>query len=114
MDIRVEGHDVAEGLHVQDEGGLTVRCHDLEAGFQRKGDQSAELSEIAAPVAEEGPNELRQREHVLAMRQRGKQVLLQPLAVGQSLTDPPICNLIFFQPSQGKTGPSDLHILNAN
>lgn len=29
------------------------------------------------------PNQLRQRKHVLAMRNRGEQVLLQPLAVGE-------------------------------
>lgn len=33
-----------------------VGCHDLEAGFQKKGDQSAELSEMAAPVAIERTN----------------------------------------------------------
>ena len=27
MDMRVEGHEVAEGLHVQDEGGLTARLY---------------------------------------------------------------------------------------
>ncbi len=27
MDMRVEGHEVAEGLHVQDERGLTARLY---------------------------------------------------------------------------------------
>ena len=30
--MRVEGHDVAEGLHVGDEGGLTPRPYRFETG----------------------------------------------------------------------------------
>ena len=30
--MRVEGHDVAEGLHVSDEGGLTARPYRFETG----------------------------------------------------------------------------------
>ncbi len=56
--MRVEGHEVAEGLHVQDEGGLTARLYRFEAGLQEFGDQAAELAEIAATVAEERPDQL--------------------------------------------------------
>ena len=58
--MRVEGHEVAKGLHIEDEGGLAVRVHGLEARFQQSGDQAAELPQIAATVAKEWPNQLRQ------------------------------------------------------
>lgn len=46
MDVWVEGHQITEGLHVQDEGRLTVRVHGLEARLQQSGDQAAELTEM--------------------------------------------------------------------
>lgn len=83
VNMRVERHEIAESLHVQDEGGLATRLHGPEAGLQESGDQPAELAKIAATVAEERPQQLRQREHVLAMRHGDEQRLLEPLAVGE-------------------------------
>ena len=60
---RVDGKTVH-----QDEGGLSVRRHDLKAGFRKPGDQAAKLAEVASPVAKEGPDQLRQGEYLLAIR----------------------------------------------
>ena len=68
MDVWVEGDKVAEGLHVKNERGLTPRFHGFEAGPQQAGNQPANLTEMAAVVAKERPYQLRQGEHVLAMR----------------------------------------------
>jgi len=81
--MRLEGHEVAEGLHIQDEGGLTTRLYRFEAGLQEFSSQAAELAEIAATVAEEWPDQLWQSQYVLAMRHRREQRLLGPLAVGE-------------------------------
>jgi hypothetical protein len=83
MNMRVEGDEITEGLHVQDERGLTARVHDFEAGPQQSGNQPAKLTEIAAVEAKEWPDELGQRKHVLTMRYRGEQVPFQPLTVGE-------------------------------
>jgi hypothetical protein len=83
MDVRVEGVEIAEGLHVKNESGLTPRFHGFEADPQQAGNQPAKLTEMAAAVAKERPYQLRQCEHVLAMRYRGEQVPLQPLTVGE-------------------------------
>jgi hypothetical protein len=83
MNMRVEGHEVAEGLHVQDEGWLAARFHGLEAGVQQSGNQLAQCAQITATIAEEGPDQLRQRKHVLPMRHRGEHMFFQPLAVGE-------------------------------
>ncbi len=58
--MRFEGHDVAEGLHVKDEGALTARLYRFEAGLEEFGDQAAELAEVTATVAEERPDQLSQ------------------------------------------------------
>ena len=83
MDMRVEGDEITEGLHVQDEGGLTAWVHDFEAGPQQAGNQPANLTEIAAVEAKERPYQLGQRKHILTMRYRGEQVPLQPLTVSE-------------------------------
>jgi hypothetical protein len=83
VNMRIESHEIADGLHVQDESRLTPRVHGFESGPQQAGTQAAKLTEMAAPVAKERPDELRQCEHVLTMRYRGEQVLLQPLTVGE-------------------------------
>ena len=80
--MRVEGHEVTEGLHVEDKGRLSARFHAFEAGLQQSGYQPAQCARIAATKAEEGPDQLRQRKHVLPMWRRCEQVTFQPLAVG--------------------------------
>ena len=81
--MRVEGHQITESLHIQNEGGLTARLYRFEAGLQEFGDQAAELAEIAATVAEERPDQLWHGDYVLAMRHRREQRLLEPLAAGE-------------------------------
>ncbi len=83
MDVRVEGHEVAKCLHVQDESRLAVRLYGLEACLQQSGDDLAQAAEVSAPIAKERPNQLRQREHVLPMRYRGEDVSLEPLTVSE-------------------------------
>ncbi len=51
MDMRIEGHEVAEGLYVHDESRLAARFYGLEAGLQQSGNylaQGAEVSFIGA------------------------------------------------------------------
>lgn len=48
MDMRVDGHEIAEGLHVEDESGLTMWLHGVEADLEESCDQSAKLTKITA------------------------------------------------------------------
>jgi hypothetical protein len=79
MDVRVEGDEVAEGLHVKNESGLTPRFHCFEAGPQ----QAGKAHRDGGGGGERTPYQLRQCEHVLAMRYRGEQILFQPLTVSE-------------------------------
>ena len=56
VNVRIESHEIAEGLHVQDKGGLAVRRHHLEAGLEECGYQAAEFAEVSATMAKERPN----------------------------------------------------------
>lgn len=64
-------------------GGLAIRRLHFEPGFQERSALAAELTKTFAAIVEERSDQLRQREHVLAMRHRCEQVVLQPLAVGE-------------------------------
>ncbi len=81
--MQVEGHEVAKGLHIQDKGGPAARFHGLEAGLQQSGYQPAQGAQTTATIAEEGPDQLRQRKQELPMWHRGEQVTFQPLAIGE-------------------------------
>jgi hypothetical protein len=56
VNVRIESHEIAKGLHVQDKGGLAARRHHLEAGLEECGYQAAEFAEVSATMAEERPN----------------------------------------------------------
>lgn len=81
VDVRVEGHKIAEGLRAQDEGRLAARFDSFEAGLEQSGDDLAQGAELRATIAKERPDQPWQREHVLAMRHRRAHVIFQPLAV---------------------------------
>ncbi len=82
--MRIKGDEVAECLHVEDEGGLATRLQGVEAGIEESCDQPAQLTEeITATIAEERSGQLRQGEHILAVWHRREHVILQPLAVGE-------------------------------
>ncbi len=55
MDVRVESHEVAEGLHVEDKGWLSAPFHGLEAGFQQSGNQLAQCTQRCRAIS--GPRQ---------------------------------------------------------
>lgn len=83
MDVRVEGDQVTEGLHVEDEAGPALRGHGLEALAEQSRDDLAEPGEQLPPLPEIWPHQFRQGEHVLAVGDGGEHVFLDPFAVGQ-------------------------------
>ena len=44
--MRIEGDEIAECLHVEDEGGLAMWLQGVEAGLEESCDQPAQLTEI--------------------------------------------------------------------
>jgi hypothetical protein len=83
VNVRVEVRQVPEGLHEQDQAGpgagqrLGVRVD------EQSGSNAAQLTQPRPMPAEDGAQELRQGEHVLAMRDRLEDILLDPFAVEQ-------------------------------
>ena len=53
----------------------------------------AQCAQITATIAEEGPDQFRQRKHVLPMWPRGEQVTFQLLAVGERARDEDVLSL---------------------
>jgi hypothetical protein len=82
VNVRIESQ-IAEGLHLQDKGGLAVRGHHLEAGLEECGNQGAEFDDVSATMAEERTDQFRQSENILPVWNRREHVILQPLAVGE-------------------------------
>jgi hypothetical protein len=82
VDVRVESDQVSEGLHEQDEARLAIGIGRPVGLGEQASDDAAELTEAVALV-EVRAQELGDGEHVLAMRHRGQDLLLDPLAVDQ-------------------------------
>jgi hypothetical protein len=83
MNMRIKGDEVAECLHVEDEGGLAMWLQGVEAGLDESCGQPAKLTEITATIAKERSGQLQQGEQILAVWHRREHVVLQPLAVGE-------------------------------
>jgi hypothetical protein len=83
MHVRVKVHQVAEGMHEQHQPRPgTGRRGGVGLGKQPRRD-AAQLSEPGALARKDRPQNSGQGEHVLAVRDRGENVFLDPFAVGQ-------------------------------
>jgi hypothetical protein len=77
----MEVHQVAEGLHELDEGGLCTRYCGAAGFLEQASGDAAKLTEPSAMARKERPQQPRHGEHVLAVRDRGEDRFLHPLAV---------------------------------
>lgn len=81
--VGVEVDQVAEGLHEEDEARPGARMRGPVRLRERSRDDAAELSEKRAAVSEERPDELRNGEDILPVRNRPQHAAFDPLAVGE-------------------------------
>ena len=81
VDMRIERDQIAEGLDVKDKAGPACRSHGVEALIEQLGDDLAKPGQQFPALPEIGSQEFRKRKHVLAMGNRGEDVLLDPLPV---------------------------------
>jgi hypothetical protein len=81
--VGVEVDQIAEGLHEEDEARPGARRRGAVRLHEQSGDDAAELSEKRAAVSEERPDELRNGEDILPVRNGPQHATLDPFAVGE-------------------------------
>jgi hypothetical protein len=81
--VGVEVDQIAEVLHEEDEARPGARMRGAVRLHEQSGDDAAELSEKRAAVSEERPDELRNGEDILPVRNGPQHAALDPLAVGE-------------------------------
>jgi len=70
-------------LHVEDEAGPAFRGHRPETLKEQLRDDLAEGAQAFPVLGDVRAQQLRQGEHILAVRDGGEDVLLDPFAVGE-------------------------------
>ena len=83
MDVRGEGHKIAECLYEQDQPGTALHRGAGIGLDQQSLNDMAQLAEQFAPAREDRPQHPRYGEDVLPVRNRRKNVLFDPIAIGK-------------------------------